>query len=296
MAIDPYLIPGTKTLHNKLGITDPATLSNFERKFTSARDAAAIANPVPGNLDFDHLKDIHKNLFQDVYEWAGQVRTVNIAKGEAFAPMQNIDSFAKSTFDTLKADNYLQGLSKDEFLDRAAHHLGEINALHPFRDGNGRAQRAFMDQVAGRAGYTFDWSKTNQREMIDASIHSFNVDPSKMRALLEKTLIEPLKQKDRQQRLDDLAANDPQAHAVSSLAIVEHKPMADAPMFYDDSKFCSNERCVLHVSSQDPKISSVESPGAILSVHLLGYGENRTDHVLHDRTVYVLLTFLRSPS
>ena len=74
MAIDPYLIPGTKTLQNKLGITDPATLSNFERKFTSARDAAAIANPVPGNLDFDHLKDIHKNLFQDVYEWAGQVR------------------------------------------------------------------------------------------------------------------------------------------------------------------------------------------------------------------------------
>ena len=213
MAIDPYLIPGTKTLQNKLGITDSATLSTFERKFTSARDAAAITNPAPGNLDFDHLKYIHKNLFQDVYEWAGQVRTVNIAKGEAFAPMQNIDSFAKSTFDGLKADNYLQGLPKDQFLDRAAHHLGEINALHPFRDGNGRAQRAFMDQVAGRAGYAFDWSKTNQREMIDASIHSFNVDPSKMRALLEKTLVEPLKQRDRQQRLNDLAANDPKAHA-----------------------------------------------------------------------------------
>lgn len=88
MAIDPYLIPGTKTLQNKLGITDSATLSTFERKFTSARDAAAITNPAPGNLDFDHLKYIHKNLFQDVYEWAGQVRTVNIAKGEAFAPMR----------------------------------------------------------------------------------------------------------------------------------------------------------------------------------------------------------------
>ena len=124
MAIDPYLIPGTKTLQNKLGITDSATLSTFERKFTSARDAAAITNPAPGNLDFDHLKYIHKNLFQDVYEWAGQVRTVNIAKGEAFAPMQNIDSFAKSTFDGLKADNYLQGLPKDQFLDRAAHGYG----------------------------------------------------------------------------------------------------------------------------------------------------------------------------
>ena len=120
-----------------------------------------------------------RKLFQDIYQWAGQVRTVNIAKNTAFAPVQNIDSFAKSTFNGLKADNYLQGLPKGRFLDRAAYHLGEINALHPFRDGNGRAQRAFMDQVAGRAGYAFDWSKTNQREMINASIHSFNADPSK---------------------------------------------------------------------------------------------------------------------
>lgn len=64
MAIDPYLIPGTKTLQNKLGITDPDKLATFERKFTSARDAAAIANPVPGKLDFDHLKSIHGMLMR----------------------------------------------------------------------------------------------------------------------------------------------------------------------------------------------------------------------------------------
>ncbi len=171
MAIDPYLIPGTKTLQNKLGITDPAKLESFERKFTSARNAAALIAPVPGNLDFQHLKDIHANLFSDVYEWAGQTRTVNIAKDTSFAPLQNVDSFAKSTFNALKKDNYLQGLHREKFVDLAAHHLGEINA-----------------------------------------IHSFNTDSSKMKALLDKALIEPLKKKDRTDRLDELAANDPQAH------------------------------------------------------------------------------------
>ena len=193
MAIDPYLDPASGTLRNKLGITDPTKLSNFERDASALRQASMIANPVGGKLDFDHFKAVHERLFQDVYDWSGQTRTVEISKGNsAFAPAQHIDSHAQKVFGDLAAENHLQGMPREQFLDRAAYPLGEINALHPFRDGNGRAQRAFMDQVAERVGYAFDWSRTNQREMIEASIHSFNVDPSKMRALLEKTLIEPL--------------------------------------------------------------------------------------------------------
>lgn len=215
MTIDPYLDPASDTLRNKLGITDPSKLSNFERDASALRQASMIANPVGSKLDFDHLKAVHERLFQDVYDWAGQTRTVEISKGNsAFAPVQHIESHAQKVFGDLAAENHLRGMPREQFLDRAAHHLGEINALHPFREGNGRAQRAFMDQVAGRAGHAFDWSKTSQRAMIDASIHSFNVDPSKMRALLDKILIEPLRQKDRQQRLNDLAVNDPKTHAI----------------------------------------------------------------------------------
>lgn len=86
MAIDPYLDPASGTLRNKLGITDPTKLSNFERDASALRQASMIANPVGGKLDFDHFKAVHERLFQDVYDWAGQTRTVEISKGNsAFA-------------------------------------------------------------------------------------------------------------------------------------------------------------------------------------------------------------------
>ena len=103
-------------------------------------------------------------------------------------------------------------MPRDQFLNRAAHHLGEINALHPFREGNGRTQRAFMDEVASRAGYGFDWSKTTQNEMIEASYESFHSSPKKLRDLLDRTLVEPLKDKQRDDRLEELATSDPAAH------------------------------------------------------------------------------------
>lgn len=213
MAIDPYLDPASGVLRNKLGITDPTKLSNFERDASALRQASMIANPVGGKLDFDHFKAVHERLFQDVYDWAGQTRTVEISKGNsAFAPVQHIETHAKKVFGDLAAENHLQGMKRDQFLDRAAHHLGEINALHPFREGNGRAQRAFMDEVAGRAGYGFDWSKTNQKEMIAASYESFHSSPKKLRDLLDRTLVEPLKEKQREDRLDALAKDDPAAH------------------------------------------------------------------------------------
>lgn len=96
-----------------------------------------IANPVGGKLDFQHLKDVRKTLFQNVYDWAGQTRTVEISKGpSAFAPVQHINTHAEKVFGDLAADNHLQGMGREQFLDRAAHHLGEINALHPFREGS----------------------------------------------------------------------------------------------------------------------------------------------------------------
>ena len=213
MAIDLYLDPASGTLRNKLGLTNPTKLSDFERDVSALRQASMIVNPVGGKLDFQHLKGVHKTLFQDVYDWAGQTRTVEISKGpSAFASVQHINTHAEKVFGDLAADNHLQGMGREQFLDRAAHHLGEINALHPFREGNGRAQRAFMDEVAGRAGYGFDWSRTTQKEMIDASFESFHSPPKKLRALLDKTLIEPLKDKQRADRLEALSSSDPKAH------------------------------------------------------------------------------------
>lgn len=192
---DPYKIPGSDKFQNKLGITDAEKLKSVEADISISREAELQLTHSADTLDLQYLKDTHKKLLGDVYEWAGELRTVEIAKGTSFSPTQHIESFTKSVFKDLKKENNLVGLDKDNFTDRAAHYLGEINAVRPFREGNGRTQRAFMDQLAGRAGYAFDWKKTNQKEMIEASIDRFNeFKPTKMKALLNKALVEPLQE------------------------------------------------------------------------------------------------------
>lgn len=207
---DPYLIPGTQTLRNKLNITDPDLLHDAERKLSTMRDLEIARSPVPGNLDYQHLKDIHKKLFGDVYPWAGQARTINISKSTMFAPVHLLDKSAKTVFTDLAKDGYLRGLEKGEFVDRAATHFGEINFVHPFRDGNGRAQRLFFDQLAARAGHSFDWNKINQNEMIQACEQATNDSPSLLKDALEKAYLDPLTDKSRDAKLEELKLKDPQ--------------------------------------------------------------------------------------
>lgn len=214
--VDPYLIPETDTLKNKLGLTDSAELEQFEGSFSAVRLIELSNRAMSGNLDYDHLKKIHRYLFDDVYEWAGEPRTVDISKANSFVPAINVNMAATQVMDGLAADNHLLGMDRKAFVDRAAYHFGEINFVHPFRDGNGRTQRAFIDQVAQRAGYSFQWDRVSQGEMIDASIHSAGIDHSKLRIVLDKALVEPLIEKERAERLDTLAANDSNAYETIS--------------------------------------------------------------------------------
>jgi cell filamentation protein len=109
-------------------------------------------SPVTPTYDLHHLREIHRRIFGDIYDWAGQIRTVAIAKGATFCLPQYIESSAAVIFDDLRDENYLRGLDRDAFTGRLAHYLGEVNALHPFREGNGRAQRAFFGQLTLDAG------------------------------------------------------------------------------------------------------------------------------------------------
>lgn len=113
-----------------------------------------------GAFDTKHLQAIHWHIFQDVYSWAGEVRTVNISKsGDFFGLNQYIVSTLDKTFADLQRERYLGRLSLlTAFCNRAAHYFGEINAIHPFREGNGRTQREFIRQLALRNGYATDWS------------------------------------------------------------------------------------------------------------------------------------------
>jgi cell filamentation protein len=136
------------------------------------------------SYDLPHLREIHERIFGDIYEWAGQIRTVGIAKGAMFCLPQYIDSSAAIIFRELHGEDCLRGLRRDAFVGRLAHYLGEVNALHPFREGNGRAQRAFFGQLARDAGFTLAWQHLDPARNVEASAAIMRGDPEPMREML----------------------------------------------------------------------------------------------------------------
>lgn len=183
-----YCYKGSDVLINKLNIQDEKTFYKVERLYSGLRQSELLNKPIDGDLDFKHLKAIHFYLFQDLFYWAGKVRTVAIAKGNLFCLPQYIESYSKDIFSNLKKDNYYQGLSKEEFVDRITNLLADINALHPFREGNGRAQREFIRYVGIKNSYGFDWSKVSVEENIVASYESVNGDNAKLRAIISRII------------------------------------------------------------------------------------------------------------
>jgi cell filamentation protein len=134
---------------------------------------------------------IHRRVFGDIYDWAGQLRTVAIAKGTWFCLPQYIESAAAEVFRALQGDNLLRGLPRDVFTERLTHYLGEVNAVHPFREGNGRAQRAFFEQLASDAGFILDWQHLDADRNVAASAAIMRGDPTLMRKMLDELVREP---------------------------------------------------------------------------------------------------------
>ena len=186
---DPYLDAASGVLRNRLGITDAATLEQAEAALVATRSYELSQAPLKGRFDLAHLQAIHRYLFGDMYDWAGQLRTIDISKGgHLFAHHAHIGSAAARIFKRLAEEKHLAGLDPAAFSDRAAHYLGELNALHPFREGNGRAQREFVSHLAHATGYYIAWENVKQPDMLQASIESFKGDTSKLAALIRDNL------------------------------------------------------------------------------------------------------------
>ena len=122
--------------------------------------------------------------------WAGKVRTVAIAKVSMFCLPQYIEGYATDIFSKLKKDNYYKNYSKEAFVDAITNLLGDINALHPFREGNGRTQREFIRCIGLLNGYGFDWSLVSSEENIVASYESVNGNNAKLKAIINKIIVE----------------------------------------------------------------------------------------------------------
>ncbi len=178
-------------LKNKFNIKDSDTLRKIEREITSARYYELECKGVTGDFSLKHMMKIHKFLFNDLYTWAGKIRTVDISKGTIFCLVQFIEIQFDELYEKLKSENFLADISsKDLFCNKIAYYLAEINMIHPFREGNGRTQRMYIEQLCKRNGrFEIDYSRADEGEMIDASIASAVGNNIPMEKLISKCII-----------------------------------------------------------------------------------------------------------
>lgn len=181
-APDPYCYPGTTVLKNRRNIRKQKALDRFEAVMVMWRGK----KPMPrGRLSVSHFKAIHHHFFQDVYPWAGRFRTVRISKGGSmFCYPEHIAPTIRQLFAELQRENYFTALDSRAFSQKSAHFLAELNAIHPFREGNGRAQLAFLTVLAVRAGHPLHLDRLDTAEFFSAVIASFGGDEAPLAQLI----------------------------------------------------------------------------------------------------------------
>lgn len=164
--------PGTTCLINRLDICDESMLAKAEASIVLAKASFLDQHPVSGGYDFEHYKQIHRYLFCDLNDWAGEIRKVDVSKkGTSFVPAAEIAVCAAACFEHLSGFSAI-GLSKHELAVKVADFYSTVNMLHPFREGNGRTQRIFFKQWIQHLGYTLDLTDIDTDEFMIATIQA----------------------------------------------------------------------------------------------------------------------------
>ena len=195
-AFDKYLLSSCLISVNSI-----EELHQIEQKFTTIKTKELLQNPIKGNFDYAHLKAIHRYIFEDIYSWAGLDRyEINLLgtfrKGNThFTSGEKLPVVAKVLFDALKDENYFCDLSKDEFIENLAIFMNGLNILHPFREGNGRVQRIFVEMLAQNAGFDLNLSVVSKDVMIQASIQGAKGNPKGFEVVIRQNIKEQYERK-----------------------------------------------------------------------------------------------------
>jgi cell filamentation protein len=191
---DPYLL-GNGTLRNKLGISNAAELKSTETFRTNMRQAFLSDEGPSTQFGLDELQRIHQFLFQDVYEWAGEIRTVTLQKKSfeddrapqtTFVPPQLIRKVADVLFSDVQSLADTTDISKHDLLDALSGIFNRLNLLHPFREGNGRTQRIFVTNLARHHGLDLAWDVVTGERMVAVSIAGSSGDITAVRRLFSE--------------------------------------------------------------------------------------------------------------
>jgi cell filamentation protein len=187
-AEDEYY-PGTSVLVNLEEIRDPEELLERETELQLAAYHEVFGSFDEGlTPDLPYFYHLHRLIFGPLFGWAGRPRTVGISKGGTpFCPPQNIGVMLGALFTELERERWLSGLGPETFMERAAYYVCEINAVHPFREGNGRAIRFYLDVLSARArGDIFDWTLAGEHDYVRACVAGFSHEYGPMLAVLER--------------------------------------------------------------------------------------------------------------
>jgi cell filamentation protein, protein adenylyltransferase len=188
---DPFTIPGTDTLRNHFNLSGES-LDRLERLHTQIRQEQPLDKP---DISVAGLKAIHRHLFETVYPWAGEIRTSHsLTKGDAsFLPGRFVQDALTRQFELLKSERNLKRLAPEAFAERAAFHIGEINYIHPFREGNGRTLRIFLRELARQAGHDLRLDRIDAEAWMDASRKSrATQDSGPMKQVILRAMTDPL--------------------------------------------------------------------------------------------------------
>lgn len=184
-----YCYKNSDVLINYYDIRDRFLLNRVERDITDMKLTELQIKPIKGNFNLSHLKAIHKFIFGDIYPFAGKIRTEDIFKGVTmFAKYYIINDKIKQLFSELAAESHLKGLERGVLSTRLAHYMAELNMLHPFCEGNGRAIREFIRSLALGGGYEIDWYKIDKNELLTAMKASAIFGNERLERLLENAL------------------------------------------------------------------------------------------------------------
>ena len=184
---DLYCYPGTTTLKNLLDIRDDVALAHAERDLTS--DAADGLDFLPPPYDLDSLKAIHRHLFARIYQWSGELRSVDISKGATrFCTAARIQPEAQKLFEQMKRFGWFEGLPRLDLITNVAESFGDFNVIHPFREGNGRAQRILFENLIINAGYEISWHDVDPGDWITANVAAYHVNYEPLREILARCI------------------------------------------------------------------------------------------------------------
>jgi len=184
-----YCYPNSEIYINKFNCMDEKILKKIEADITEQALAELYLSPITGRFGIRHLQRIHHYIFHDIYSFAGKFREEDISKGNSnFCKCQFIKENLEDIFTLLQKEHLLSGLKKEEFIKKISFYMAEINSIHPFREGNGRAIREFVRVLGLTNGYLIEWAHVDGNKLLEAMIQSFNKDYSLLEVCIQESL------------------------------------------------------------------------------------------------------------